>query len=95
MSAHWGSTRPATTVAGDPRLIAPGHRCREEGCHVGQPPRRQFDGATRLSLEEASLLQTFPADYPWRGMSKARFKQVGDAVPPLLAAAVVKAAAWG
>lgn len=90
MTQHWGFTRPATTVAGDPRLTAPGHRCREEGCHPGQPPRRQFDDATRLSLEEAALLQTFPADYPWTGTSKVRYRLVGDAMPPLLAAAILK-----
>jgi DNA (cytosine-5)-methyltransferase 1 len=43
----------------------------------------------RLTLEQASLLQTFPADYPWQGNATARWQQVGDAVPPLLARAIV------
>ncbi len=37
----------------------------------------------RFSLREAGLLQTFPADYPWRGTDVAQ--QIGNAIPPLLA----------
>lgn len=43
----------------------------------------------RITLEEASLLQTFPGDYPWRGKPGDAWQQVGDAVPPLLARAIV------
>lgn len=79
----WVADRPATTVQGDPRLAGPGHRDREGG-------QRQFDGeAVRITVEQAGVLQSFPADYPWQGTRTARFRQVGDAVPPLLAAAVL------
>ncbi|AZP18108.1 DNA cytosine methyltransferase [Streptomyces aquilus] len=37
----------------------------------------------RFTLQEAGLLQTFPADYPWRGTDIAQ--QIGNAIPPLLA----------
>jgi DNA (cytosine-5)-methyltransferase 1 len=48
------------------------------------------DGSsTPVTLEQASLLQTFPAGYPWQGNATAKWQQVGDAVPPLLARAIV------
>jgi DNA (cytosine-5)-methyltransferase 1 len=48
-----------------------------------------------LTPEEQALLQTFPEDYPFQGGVKARYKQVGNAVPRVLARAVVKAARTG
>ena len=45
-----------------------------------------------LTLDEAARLQTFRADYPWRGETQlARATQVGNAIPPLLAAHVLAA----
>ena len=41
-----------------------------------------------LSLREAALLQTFPADFSFRGTLASRSKQVGNAVPPAVAAAL-------
>ncbi|MCX5303169.1 DNA cytosine methyltransferase [Streptomyces sp. NBC_00160] len=40
----------------------------------------------RITAAEAGALQTFPADYPWAGTKGAQFSQIGNAVPPLLAA---------
>jgi DNA (cytosine-5)-methyltransferase 1 len=50
------------------------------------------DGAPldRFELAEAGRLQTFPADYPWSG--KDRSQQIGNAIPPRLAAHVLAAA---
>jgi DNA (cytosine-5)-methyltransferase 1 len=45
----------------------------------------------RLTVEEAAVLQTFPRDTPWQGRQSARFRQIGNAVPPLLAFAVASA----
>lgn len=44
----------------------------------------------RLELSEAGLLQTFPADYPWAGKDVSQ--QIGNAIPPRLAAHVLAAA---
>lgn len=42
----------------------------------------------RLSVVECALIQTFPADYIWKGNAGSVHKQIGNAVPCLLAKAV-------
>jgi DNA (cytosine-5)-methyltransferase 1 len=83
---QWMFSRPATTVCGDPRLGAPGHRDREGG----EP---QFgEGSVKLTVSEALVLQSFPPDYPVQGTKMKQFEQIGNAVPPRLAAHVITAA---
>jgi DNA (cytosine-5)-methyltransferase 1 len=48
--------------------------------------RNYWSDGTRVSSIEASLLQTFPADHPWFGSKTDVPQQIGDAVPPMLAA---------
>ncbi|MGU3292515.1 DNA cytosine methyltransferase [Williamsia sp. M5A3_1d] len=45
---------------------------------------------SRLTLHQAGLLQTFPADYPWSGGDVGQ--QIGNAIPPRLAAHILAAA---
>lgn len=85
---EWVSSRPATTVAGDPRISAPGHRDRAGG-------ERQHDQSIRIAVHEAAILQSFPPDYPWHGTKTAQFLQVGNAIPPRLAEAIVRAVTGG
>ncbi|KIZ16886.1 hypothetical protein SNA_18065 [Streptomyces natalensis ATCC 27448] len=85
---QWVLKRPATTVCATNRLSPPGHRDRSSG------GESQFAGpdTVRITVQEASILQSFPADYPWQGTKTKQFEQVGNAVPPLLAAHLVSAA---
>lgn len=39
----------------------------------------------RITVEEAACLQSFPAGMKWAGPVSARFRQIGNAVPPKLA----------
>lgn len=81
-SAEWVGERPATTLAGDQRVFQPG------GHHT---PGAQSQNAVRVSIEQAACLQSFPAGYPWEaaGSRSAAFRCIGNAVPPLLARAVL------
>lgn len=79
---RWVFDRPATTIAGDPRVGAPGHRDRAGG-------ERQFENAIRLTIADALVLQSFPPDYPVQGTKTAQFSQVGNAVCPRLAAQIL------
>jgi DNA (cytosine-5)-methyltransferase 1 len=84
----WVPQRPARTVACDPRIVPPGaKRCATQPNTPGRS-----EGAVRVTVEQAAVLQGFPADYPWQGSRCQQFQQVGNAVPPPLARRVLEAA---
>ncbi|MFD6490326.1 DNA cytosine methyltransferase [Streptomyces sp. NPDC060188] len=84
----WVHDRPATTVCATGRISPPGHRNRDAG---GESQFASPD-TVRITVAEAAVLQSFRPDYPFQGTKTKCFEQVGNAVPPLLAAHVVSAA---
>lgn len=87
VNEDWPMGRPATTVMGDPRIFAPGR-------HKGNDPKYggndRSEGAIRVQTWEAGVLQGFPPDYPWQGSRTSQFGQIGNAVCPPLAAAIIR-----
>jgi DNA (cytosine-5)-methyltransferase 1 len=80
----WGlRDRPAWTVTGGGTATG--------GAEVfGNAKCRALLGGRRPTHAEAAALQGFRPDYPFYGETAGRkFQQIGDAVPPLLAAAVL------
>ncbi|MHA2288928.1 MAG: DNA cytosine methyltransferase, partial [Promethearchaeota archaeon] len=71
--------KPADTITGN---------C---GC-VSAPGRFIHPTQNRaISVREAARLQSFPDNYRFFGSMRDRYKQIGNAVPPLLAKAIAEA----
>jgi len=87
----WAGRRPATTVACDRRVHPPGHK-ENASDPPGRYQQRRGVNAIRVTVEQAAILQGFPADYPWQGPRTRQFEQIGNAVPPPLAHRVLEQA---
>lgn len=68
--------RPAITVQADARL------------NVARHHERQPHGAVRLTPAQCAALQDFPPDWIFTGTKSSQYRQIGNAVPRALAAAV-------
>jgi DNA (cytosine-5)-methyltransferase 1 len=84
--ALWPFKRPALTIAGRNLLNHPGANA------------NRFNGKTKsrndgywLTEPEMAVLQGFPRDYPFQGTRSSIQKQIGNCVPPPMAAAVIGA----
>jgi DNA (cytosine-5)-methyltransferase 1 len=55
------------------------------------PPAKDFEGAPRLTIPMVARLQTFPDDWIFSGSKTHAYRQVGNALPVGLAAAMAKA----
>ncbi|MFI2225054.1 DNA cytosine methyltransferase [Streptomyces fradiae] len=71
---HWAWKRPAYTLSGT----------------VGHVGGKQTGGHLNLEPEEGACLQSFRKGYPFQGNKGQRSLQIGNAVPPLLATAVLR-----
>lgn len=83
----WPAERPAPTVAGREIVTMPGANANR---YNGSTKSRN-DGV-RVTAQEAGVIQSFPADYQWRGSKTSQFQQVGNAVPPVLGAHIASVA---
>jgi site-specific DNA-cytosine methylase len=80
----WPWDRPSTTVCADDTIAPPGHH--DESFRV-----RALPNAIKLSEKAAAILQGFPESWHFAGETKkARWSQIGQAMPPPLAEAVAR-----
>jgi len=78
---RWLRDTPAPTVCG--------HRVPRWAYSCEPSDREREPDSVRVEQWHLAVLQGFPADYPWQGTRTKQAEQVGNAVPPPLAAAVL------
>ncbi|MCA1707579.1 MAG: DNA cytosine methyltransferase [Actinobacteria bacterium] len=90
--------RPAPTILAsggnkvpwvDTQGLVPGYHAHLRA--GGEPRVGNVPGARRITVAEAASLQTFPAQTAFMGGRSSQFRQIGNAVPPVLAKALGRA----
>jgi DNA (cytosine-5)-methyltransferase 1 len=86
----WCMERPATTIVGSfrPDVLAP-----PTWRAPGDGPRQNQPDSLAITLGDALALQSFPPHYEQAlsGPKTAKWRQVGNAVPPLMGKAILEA----
>ena len=77
--------RPSTTIVASDVVAGPGY----SNPVAGGVPRQARPGSVRVSIDEAAALQSFPPGFQFAGSKTKQFLQVGNAVPPGLAYAIL------
>ena len=58
------------------------------GSIAEEPPSKDYEGAPRLTVKMAAMVQGFPSSWQFVGKKTAAYRQVGNAFPPPVAKAV-------
>jgi len=62
-----------------------------ECSHPGNGRYSHPDQDRLLSVREMALIQGFPGDYQFKGSLSSKYRQIGDAVPPMIATMIAQA----
>jgi DNA (cytosine-5)-methyltransferase 1 len=81
------ASRPAPTITGGGTETGGAEPIAKLDRYVSSPD--WVGDKARLRPEEAAVLQSYPHDFPFQGKRGRVFLQIGNAVPPLMAGAVI------
>jgi DNA (cytosine-5)-methyltransferase 1 len=89
-------TIPASAGGNRTHIVDPDGVLVEYHAHLlsgGTPRSGIVEGVRRLTVAESARIQSFPDEHRFLGRQSSRYRQVGNAIPPVLAAAIAGALA--